>query len=130
METGRKLGFDPTNRELEKLGYEIESRTPDTGQARLTEVKGRENGAATVTPTRNETLYPPNKPEDFVPGIVQFLNDSTHRVHYVREPFRREPDLGGNQQHLLRLLRSCRRGGAAAMTAPCTDGEGPVGGGA
>ena len=47
-----------------------------------------------MTVTRNEILYSLNKPEDFILGIVEFLDDNTHRVHYVREPFKREPDFG------------------------------------
>ena len=94
METERILGFDPTDREFEKLGYDIESRVPDTGKLRFIEVKGRVSGASTVTVTRNEILYSLNKPEDFILGIVEFLDDGGHRVHYVREPFRREPDFG------------------------------------
>jgi hypothetical protein len=37
----RALGFDPTDRETEKLGYDIESRVPGTGKLRFLEVKGR-----------------------------------------------------------------------------------------
>ena len=94
METERNLGFDPTDRELEKLGYDIESRVPDTGKLRFIEVKGRVSGASTITVTRNEILYSLNKPEDFILAIVEFREDGGHRVHYVREPFRREPDFG------------------------------------
>ena len=94
METERSLGFDPTDREFEKLGYDIESCVPDTGKLRCIEVKGRVSGASTVTVTRNEILYSLNKPEDFILGIVEFLDDGAHRVHYVREPFKREPDFG------------------------------------
>ena len=47
-----------------------------------------------MTVTRNEILYSLNKPEDFILGIVEFLDDNTHLVHYVREPFKREPDFG------------------------------------
>ena len=94
METERSLGFDPTDREFEKLGYDIESRVADTGKLRFIEVKGRVSGASTVTVTRNEILYSLNKPEDFILGIVEFLDDGAHRVHYVREPFKREPDFG------------------------------------
>ena len=42
METERRLGFEPTDRELEKLGYDIESRVPATGTLRFIEVKGRQ----------------------------------------------------------------------------------------
>ena len=88
------FGFEPVDREFEKLGYDIESRVPDTGQLRFIEVKGRISGAPTITVTRNEILYSLNKPEDYILGIVEFLDGGEHRVHYVREPFRREPDFG------------------------------------
>ena len=94
METERNLGFDPTDREFEKLGYDIESRVPDTGKLRFIEVKGRVSGASTITVTRNEILYSLNKPEDFILGIVEFRDDGGHRVRYVRRPFQREPDFG------------------------------------
>jgi hypothetical protein len=94
METERELGFEPVDRELEKLGYDIESRIPGTGRLRFLEVKGRVEGAATITVTRNEILYSLNKPEDFILAIVEFLDGDSHRIHYVRMPFRREPDFG------------------------------------
>lgn len=94
MEVERQLGFDPTDREFEKLGYDIESRIPGTGRLRFIEVKGRVSGAPTITVTRNEILYSLNKPEDYILGIVEFLEGGEHRVHYVREPFQREPDFG------------------------------------
>lgn len=93
MEVERQLGFDPIDRELEKLGYDIESRIPGTGKLRFIEVKGRVAGADTVTVTRNEILTSLNKPEDFILAIVAFDGDS-HGVHYLRTPFQREPDFG------------------------------------
>lgn len=42
--------------------------------------------------TRNETLYSLNKPEDYILGIVEFLDGGEHRVRYVHESFQREPD--------------------------------------
>jgi hypothetical protein len=94
MEIERRLGFEPIDREPEKLGYDIESRVPGTGRLRFIEVKGRVAGAATISVTRNEILYSLNKPDDFILAIVEFLPDDSHRVHYVRRPFRREPDFG------------------------------------
>ena len=94
MEVERGLGYEPSDREFEKLGYDIESRVPDTGKLRFIEVKGRASRAATITVTRNEILYSLNKPEDFILGIVEFLEDGSHQVHYIREPFQREPDFG------------------------------------
>jgi Domain of unknown function (DUF3883) len=94
MDIETKLGFEPTDREFEKLGYDIESRVPGTGKLRFVEVKGRVAGAPTITVTRNEILYSLNKPEDFILAIVEFLDANTHRVHYLRQPFQREPDFG------------------------------------
>ncbi len=36
MEIERGLGFLPTDREFERLGYDIESRVPGTGKLPLT----------------------------------------------------------------------------------------------
>jgi superfamily II DNA or RNA helicase len=94
MDVERSLGFTPTDREFEKLGYDIESLEPGTGCLRFLEVKGRISGAATITVTKNEILYSLNKPEDFILAIVEFLEEDRHRVHYVRKPFHREPDFG------------------------------------
>ena len=94
MQIERTLGFDPIDRELEKLGYDIESRIPGTGKLRFIEVKGRVSGAPTITVTRNEILYSLNKPDDFILAIVEFFDAETHKVHYIKRPFNREPDFG------------------------------------
>lgn len=94
MAIERGLGFEPTDRELEKLGYDIESRVPGTGKLRFIEVKGRVSGADTITVTRNEILYSLNMPDDFILAIVEFTSDEKHRAHYLRRPFVREPDFG------------------------------------
>jgi len=72
----------------------IESRVPGTGKLCFIEVKGRISGALTLTVTKNEILYSLNKPEDFILAIVEFMSDDNHRVHYLRQPFQREPDFG------------------------------------
>ena len=94
MEIERKLGFEPVDRENEKLGYDIESRDAATGRLRLLEVKGRVTDAQTVTVTKNEIMYSLNKPDDFILAMVEFLDGESHQVHYLRQPFRREPDFG------------------------------------
>ena len=73
---------------------DIESKVPGIGRLRFIEVKGRISGAATLTVTKNEILYSLNKPDDFILAIVEFLDEKTHRVHYIRQPFGREPDFG------------------------------------
>ena len=94
MEAERALGFEPTDREFDKLGYDNESRVLGTGKLRFIEVKGRASGADVITVTKNEVLYSLNKPDDFILAIVEFMPDGTHRRHYVRQPFKREPDFG------------------------------------
>lgn len=94
MELERQLGFVPRDREQEKLGYDIESLDPKTGKLRFLEVKGRVSGAGSITVTKNEILYSLNKPDDFILAIVEFLDGEAYKVHYVRQPFRREPDFG------------------------------------
>ena len=94
MALERRLGFEPTDREFEKLGYDIESRIPNTGKLRFIEVKGRTADADSITVTRNEVLTALNKPEDFILAIARFHEDGGHEVRYIREPFGSEPDFG------------------------------------
>ena len=92
MDVERSLGFDPVDREFEKLGYDIESKDPKTGKLRFIEVKGRASGEQTLTVSRNEILYSLNTPDDFILGMVEFIDGDSHQVHYLRRPFQREPD--------------------------------------
>jgi hypothetical protein len=94
MEIERSLGFVPTDREFEQVGYDIESRVPGTGKLRFIEVKGRISSAETITVTKNEILYSLNKPDDYILAIVEFLAEDAHQVYYVPQPFHREPDFG------------------------------------
>src|ERR1019366_1545024 len=81
MDIERNLGFDPIDREFDKLGYDIESHVRGTGKLRFIEVKGRVSGAPTITVTRNEILYSLNKPDDFILAIVEFHPDGSHSTH-------------------------------------------------
>lgn len=94
MEVERSLGFEPVDVGDQKLGYDIESRVPGTGKLRFIEVKGRAEGATTVTVTKNEILTALNKPEDFLLAIVIVDEGLAREPLYLREPFRREPDFG------------------------------------
>ena len=94
MEVERDLGFEPVDREFDRLGYDIESRDPETGGLRFIEVKGRVAGAVAVTVTRNEILTSLNKPDGYILALVEFRDDGTHEVRYLRRPFKREPDFG------------------------------------
>ena len=92
MDVERSLGFEPVDHEFEKLGYDIESKDPKTGELRFIEVKGRASGEQTLTVSRNEILYSLNTPDDFILGMVEFVQGGSHQVHYLRQPFQREPD--------------------------------------
>jgi hypothetical protein len=90
MEIERKLGHEPVDRELEKLGYDIESRAVKPQGLRFIEVKGRVAGAETITVTRNEIRYSFHEPEKFILALVEFQDDERHRVVYLRRPFEEE----------------------------------------
>ena len=114
----RDLGNTPRDVSDQKCGYDIESVNSQTGQLRFIEVKGRIEGATTVTVTKNEILAALNKPEKFILALVQVPIDESFPegdafavrdiggsyqvagqgavVRYVREPFQREPDFGAS----------------------------------
>lgn len=88
------LGHTPRDVSAERVGYDIESRENGTDRLRFIEVKGRAEGASTVTVTRNEVLTALNKPDAFILAIVEVANGAAKEPRYVRRPFTREPDFG------------------------------------
>lgn len=106
----RQLGFDPRDVSGERIGYDIESRDPKTGQLRFIEVKGRSCGSDVVTATRNEILVALNKPESFILAIVMVDNRIPQAPRYVREPFILEPDFGATSVNykLVNLLANAK----------------------
>ncbi|MBD2075493.1 DUF3883 domain-containing protein [Phormidium sp. FACHB-592] len=120
MAAERRLRYEPRDVSREKCGYDIESRLPGTNgnpsRMRFIEVKGRIEGAETVTVSKNEILTALNKPEDFVLALVQVpeskefpegdafkvsaskgtynVGDDGCVVRYVQQPFQKEPDFG------------------------------------
>jgi SNF2 family DNA or RNA helicase len=116
MAAEHTLGFVPRDVSADKYGYDIESRVPAEGRLRFLEVKGRIQGATSVTVTKNEILTALNKPEAFILALVEvppaevdegdaFYTDIADErgsyvtgadcvVRYVRQPFTREPDFG------------------------------------
>ncbi len=95
MAVERELGFVPRDVSASNCGYDIESRDP-TGETRLRfiEVKGRVQGADTVTITKNEILSALNKPEQYILTIVEVDGETARATTYIRKPFVREPDFG------------------------------------
>ncbi len=116
----RQMGFEPRAVSDLKVGYDVESAVPGTGKLRFIEVKGRVEGADTITVTKNEILTALNKPEDYFLAVVLVSRDRLHqtaasgsladvpvaqegqtplkptseglRLHYLVNPFQREPD--------------------------------------
>lgn len=72
-------------------GYDIRSRRAATdgglGDVKFIEVKGRIQGAPTVTVSRNEILTALNEPKHFVLALVEVSPDGTDTVRYLRHPF-------------------------------------------
>jgi SNF2 family DNA or RNA helicase len=82
-----------------KCGWDLTSHPPAVDgkqpEARHIEVKGRVQGAETVTITRNEMLYACNQADKFVLAIVLVGEDNaTDGPHYIRNPFDAEPGWG------------------------------------
>ena len=93
MEAERDLGHCPEDVSDERgIGYDIESRENDTARLRFIEVKGRAEGANTVTVTRNEISAAVENRDAFILVIVEVANGKAGEPRYVREPFRRKPD--------------------------------------
>jgi hypothetical protein len=111
MAAERRLGNIPLDVSQENRGYDILSLTPDNEQ-RFIEVKGRHQGATTVTVTHNEILTALNSPDNWILAIVQvspevydqvipgLLHDERAVYHvgqncetrYVMRPFTHEPN--------------------------------------
>jgi Domain of unknown function (DUF3883) len=89
----RALGFEPRDVSDQNFGYDIESHHPKSG-LRFIEVKGRFDGAETVTVTQNEIRCALNNPDSFILAVVSVSDGFAHQPRYIRQPFRREPDFG------------------------------------
>jgi len=95
MQAERRLSCQPTDVSAQKVGYDIESLDPN-GAPRFIEVKGRVEGATTITVTRNEILTALNNPESYILAVVEVASGGGFATppRYIRRPFRREPDFG------------------------------------
>ena len=96
----KKLGYEPKDVSSLKCGYDIESRIPETGALRFIEVKGRIEGAETVTVTKNEIITALNKPDNFILAVVEvpiseeLTEVDTTNIYYLKQPFQKKPDFG------------------------------------
>jgi superfamily II DNA or RNA helicase len=89
----RELKNNPRDRSKEKIGYDIESTSDESGSLRFIEVKGRKKDAKTVTITKNEIIYGLNLPDQFILALA-FVDGKEVDVNYVKAVFRFEPDFG------------------------------------
>ncbi|MDE0170783.1 MAG: DUF3883 domain-containing protein, partial [bacterium] len=89
LATERSLSRKPKEMPHNNEGYDIESRDPDTGDLYFIEVKGRIEGADTVTVSRSQIIHSQNSPDRFILAVVEVPKDRTARptVRYVRRPF-------------------------------------------
>jgi hypothetical protein len=96
LERERQNGFIPRDVSDAKLGWDVESLNPQTGKLRFIEVKGRIEGAKTITVSKNEILVGLNKLEDYFLAIVEVKFSGgkalANRIDYIQQPFKREPD--------------------------------------
>lgn len=111
LDAERSLGRQPQDVSAENLGYDIESKNPETGRLLFIEVKGRAAGATTVTVTKNEILTALNKPDEFVLALVEVDGDSARAPVYIRRPFQKDPDFGVTSVNY-RIAELISRGGA------------------
>ena len=89
LEVERSLGREPKEMPHNNEGYDIESRQPDMGDLYFIEVKGRIEGADTITVSRSQIIHAQNSPDRFILAVVQVPEDLSAQptVRYVPRPF-------------------------------------------
>ena len=92
MEAEHKLGREPKEMPHENPGYDIESKAPNTNQLLFIEVKGKSPNATTVTVSKTQIFTAFNKPDNFILAIVEVDGETAKEPHYIRKPFKKEPD--------------------------------------
>jgi SNF2 family DNA or RNA helicase len=86
LATEHRLGHQPTLMDHSHPGFDIRSQTPD-GRTLFIEVKGRIQGAKTVTVTRTEILTSYNTKGQYLLALVEVLAEGGERVRYLADPF-------------------------------------------
>ena len=107
MASERRLGNAPEDVSAAKIGYDIASYDPHVRRHRFIEVKGRVDGADTVTITRQEIVTSLHEPEKFILAVVEVSSGIAGEPRYVRGALdQREPpfDQTAIQFNLKRLL--------------------------
>lgn len=90
MNIEKSLGNTPVDRRKDNCGYDVESKIPDPENhersLRMIELKTRQEGAETITISRNEIATCIDAGESWILAIV-FIDGDEHRVYYVQHPF-------------------------------------------
>ena len=84
MAVERQLGNDPVDVSEQKVGYDVASYDPDSGHHRFIEVKGRVEGADTVSITRQEIVTSLHEPEKFILAFVEVREGAASEPQYVK----------------------------------------------
>jgi superfamily II DNA or RNA helicase len=115
MAAERAAGHEPRDVSADKLGWDIESREPD-GRLRFIEVKGRAEGATTVTVSRNEIVKSLNVPDRWYLSIVSVAGDRAAEPVYLRSPFRQAPEAAATSVNytIKDLISKAERAGVTA----------------
>jgi hypothetical protein len=114
MDIETSLGYIPSDVSAAKVGYDVESLIPATMRGadceplRFIEVKGRAQGADTVTVSKNEILTAFNKPDEYILAIVEVSGTATKTV-YLKKPFRERPDFAATSvnYNIEKLMNEC-----------------------
>ncbi len=99
MQAEQALGHEVFDVSAQKCGWDITARPPlgpnnAIRDDRHIEVKGRVKGATTVTVTKNEIFSSFNQGEKFILAIVLVDGDQVDGPHYIKYPFKSEPEFG------------------------------------
>lgn len=92
MAAERAAGRIPIDVSAQKVGYDIESRDPSTGEPRFIEVKGRHEDGEVIIVTRNEILTALNAGDRFWLALVRVSGGYATQPQYLQQPFSKEPD--------------------------------------
>lgn len=82
------LGREPEEMPRNNKGFDIRSRDAGAARTIFIEVKGRVDGAATVTVTKSEILTALNERQNFRLALVTVRDDESTAVRYLLDPFR------------------------------------------
>jgi hypothetical protein len=112
METERQFGRIPRDvSEARGIGYDIESKDPNTGSLLFIEVKGRWHQKTDITLTKNEILCSRNEPDKFRLALVLIDEQGARSPQYIKGYTFGEPDFAETTRtfSLHKLLESAMK---------------------